>query len=63
MFGEKNRGQRLAREAKAIERKAQRNGGNLSGREAARLTKVKGRIVKYSSNDDDDNGYDGNDWD
>lgn len=58
MFGDKGRGKRLQREAKAINRKAIRNGGNLSGREAARLTKVKGQIVKFSYEDASDETYD-----
>jgi hypothetical protein len=54
-----NRGQRLAREAKAIQRKANRNNGKLSGREVARLTKVQGRIVKYQFDDSqEDDSYD-----
>jgi hypothetical protein len=48
MFTEKNRGRRAAAEAKAIERKAQRHGGQISSKDAARLTKVRGRVVRYS---------------
>lgn len=55
MFGKENRGKRAAAEAKALNKKAQRFGGQLSGRDAARLTRVKGQVVKYSIEDADDN--------
>lgn len=59
MFVDNNRNQRLRREAKAIERKASRNGTKLSGRDRARLTKVNGQIVKYNTAEDTDtDGYD-----
>ncbi len=54
MFGEKNRGRRSVAEAKAIERKAQRNGGEIHGRDASRLRRVKGSIVKYAIYDGDE---------
>ena len=60
MFGEKDRNRRLAKEAKALQRKAQRHGGELSGKEAARYTKVRGSLVKYSIRDE---GEDCDDWD
>lgn len=61
MFGEKGRNVRLAREAKAIQRKATRNGGKISGKERARLTKVNGSLVKYGA--DNDNEYDNDSYD
>lgn len=59
MFVEKSRTKRFEKEAKAINRKAKRNGGHLNGRDAARLTKVKGSIIKYNSYEDeyDDDQY------
>lgn len=49
MFSDKNRSKRFQNEAKAIERKARRNGGIVTGRDAARLSQVKGRAVKFAS--------------
>lgn len=49
MFAEKNRAKRFNQEAKAIQRKANRNGGELSGRDAARLTQAAGRFAKVSA--------------
>jgi hypothetical protein len=54
MYVEKGRSQRLEREAKALNRKQKRHGGTLSSKEAARLTQVNGRIVKYNMRDDED---------
>jgi hypothetical protein len=54
MFGKNDRSKRLQREAKAISRKALRKGCEISGREAARLTRVKGSIVKYGIEDSED---------
>lgn len=53
MFDDRNRGKRAAAEVRALRRKAQRNGSQLSGREAARLTKVSGRVVKYGMDSED----------
>jgi hypothetical protein len=59
MFGKNDRGKRLEREAKAISRKALRNGYAVSGRDQSRLNRVRGSIVKYGLEDDsDDSRYD-----
>jgi muconolactone delta-isomerase len=60
VFGEKDRSRRLQNESKAITRKL-RNGGKLTGRERARLTKVTGSLIKYSVEDVEDfNAYEYN---
>lgn len=48
MYVEKGRSNRFAKEAKALKKKAMRNGGEMSGRDRSRLERVEGRCVKYS---------------
>lgn len=55
MLEERNRSRRLAAEAKAITKKANRNGGTVSTRDLQRLTRVNGSLVKYSVRDSYDN--------
>lgn len=48
MFSNRGLDKRMNQEARALKKKASKN-GKLSGRDAARLTKVVGRAIKYGS--------------
>lgn len=48
MFPDQKQARRASNEAKALQRKANRQGNTLSGGERARLERVRGRAVRYS---------------
>lgn len=53
-----NRRSRLVKEAKALQKKARRNGGELHGNDLARLRSVSGRLVKSTYFNDSENSDD-----